>query len=120
MGKVAKDVEHTSPWLRRHHGKSSRSSGRQSGRLDPKPKKSLATTCPYYKYHGALVGFAAYKNHVSLFGVIPDELMEELRPYKIGMGSVQFPLDKPLPLPLITKIVKSHAKMNETGSAMHV
>ena len=74
---------------------------------------------PYYMFRGPLVGFAAYKSHVSLFGAFPKELKEELKPYKTGRGSVQFPLDKPLPEALITKIVKAHLKMNEAGIAMH-
>jgi uncharacterized protein YdhG (YjbR/CyaY superfamily) len=69
---------------------------------------------PYYKYHGHLVGFAAYKDHVTLFGAFPGELRQELKPYKTGRGSVQFPLDKPLPAELIAKIVKAHVKMNES------
>ncbi len=71
---------------------------------------------PYYKLHGHLVGFAAYKDHVSLFGALPPELARELKPFKTGRGSVQFPLDEGLPARLITKIVKAHVKANEDRS----
>jgi hypothetical protein len=46
-------------------------------------------------------------------------LKEQLKPYKTGEGSVNLPLDKPLPIPLVTKIVKPRMKMNEAGFAMH-
>jgi len=81
----------------------------------PQAEEIISYHMPYYKYLGHLVGFAAYKDHVSLFGAFPDELKEELKPYKTGRGSVQFPLDKPLPVGLIEKIVKAHVKMNEAG-----
>ncbi len=79
----------------------------------------ISYNMPYYKFHGPLVGFAAYKTHVSLFGAFPDNLKKELKPYKTGRGSVQFPLDKPLPAALITKIVKAHMKMNEARVRVH-
>ena len=116
MGKFAKDVEAyiaMAPEASREKLSQLRVTIRKAV---PEAEEVIIYHMPYYKYHGALVGFAAYKNHVSLFGAIPDELKEELRPYKTGRGSVQFPLDKPLPLPLITKIVKVHAKMNEARS----
>jgi uncharacterized protein YdhG (YjbR/CyaY superfamily) len=85
----------------------------------PQAEEVISYHMPYYKYHGQLVGFAAYKDHVSLFGAFPDELRKELAPYKTGRGSVQFPFGKPLPAELITKIVKVHVKMNEAGPPMH-
>jgi uncharacterized protein YdhG (YjbR/CyaY superfamily) len=84
----------------------------------PQAEEVISYHMPYYTARGPLVGFAAYKDHVSLFGAIPDELKEEVKPYKTGRGSVQFPLDKPLPVPLIKKIVKAHLKMNEAGAGM--
>jgi uncharacterized protein YdhG (YjbR/CyaY superfamily) len=79
----------------------------------PEAEEVISYHMPYYKYHGHLVGFAAYKSHVTLFGAFPKELKEDLMPYKTGRGSVQFPLEKPLPAELIREIVKAHVKMNE-------
>jgi uncharacterized protein YdhG (YjbR/CyaY superfamily) len=84
----------------------------------PEAEEVISYHMPYYKYHGWLGGFAAYKDHVSLFGAFPDEMREELKPYKIGRGSVQFPLDKPLPVGLVTKLVTAHLRMNETGPSL--
>src|SRR6266567_7186413 len=72
----------------------------------PQTEEVISYHMPYYKQHGRLVGFAAYKDHASLFGAIPKQLEPELKPYKTGRGSVQFPQDKPLPKTLIGKIVK--------------
>ncbi len=84
----------------------------------PEADEVISYHMPYYKYHGHLVGFAAYKDHVSLFGAFPKQLEPELKPYKTGRGSIQFPLDKPLPKVPIEKIVKSHLKMNEAKLPM--
>ena len=84
----------------------------------PQAEEIISYHMPYYKDHGHLVGFAAYKDHVSLFGAFPKQLESELKPYKTGKGSVQFPLDKPLPKALIEKIVKAHVQMNETRASI--
>ena len=119
MGKVPKDVDDyiaTAPKASREKLSQLRTIIRKAA---PQAEEVISYHMPYYKLHGALVGFAAYKKHVSLFGAFPDNLKEELKPYKTGRGSVQFPLDKPLPVPLITKIVRAHAKMNEAGNVTH-
>jgi uncharacterized protein YdhG (YjbR/CyaY superfamily) len=63
---------------------------------------------------GPLVYFAAFKNHIGFYP-IPNGIkvfQKELAPYKKGKGSVQFPIDKPLPLKLISKIVKFRVAEN--------
>ena len=61
-----------------------------------------------------LVYFAAFKNHIGLYALPSghEEFKEALSKYKSGKGSVQFPLDKPIPYDLITKIVKFRVKEN--------
>ena len=56
--------------------------------------------------------FAGYAKHVSLYPIpAGDEAFhKELKPYVAGKGTVRFPLDKPLPLPLIRKMVKFAVK----------
>jgi uncharacterized protein YdhG (YjbR/CyaY superfamily) len=62
-----------------------------------------------------LVHFAAFKNHIGFYptptGI--ESFQKELSKYKQGKGSVQFPLDEPMPLTLITKIVKFNMARNE-------
>ena len=62
-----------------------------------------------------LVYFAGFKNHIGLYPtpVGMEAFKEELSNYKTGKGSVQFPLNKPLPIALITKIVKYQIEQNE-------
>jgi uncharacterized protein YdhG (YjbR/CyaY superfamily) len=71
---------------------------------------------PMFKYNGMLVGYAAFKNHCSLFptgsGVI-EKFAKELKGYATSRGTIQFPSDKPLPDALVKKIVKARVKENE-------
>jgi uncharacterized protein YdhG (YjbR/CyaY superfamily) len=80
----------------------------------PEAEELISYKMPAYKYHGILVYFAAYKNHIGFYATPTGhrEFEKDLAPYKQGKGSVQFPLNKPLPWPLITKIVKFRAKEN--------
>ena len=69
---------------------------------------------PTFALKGNLVHFAAFKNHIGFYP-IPDgieEFKDELSAYKGGKGSVQFPLDKPLPFNLISRIVKFRVRQN--------
>jgi uncharacterized protein YdhG (YjbR/CyaY superfamily) len=70
---------------------------------------------PMFKLNGMLVGYAAFKNHCSLFptgsGVL-DRFEKELQDYRASKGTIHFPADKPLPDALIKKIVRSRVKEN--------
>jgi|SRR6185312_5430131 len=81
----------------------------------PKAEEVISYQIPAYKYFGILVYFAGYKNHVGFYPTASaiKAFKKELSIYKGGKGSVQFPLDKPLPAVLITKIVKFKLKENE-------
>jgi uncharacterized protein YdhG (YjbR/CyaY superfamily) len=63
---------------------------------------------PAFKLNGRLVCFAAYSKHIGFYpGASAIKLFkEELSPYKQAKGSVQFPLGKPMPFNVVTKIVK--------------
>jgi uncharacterized protein YdhG (YjbR/CyaY superfamily) len=69
---------------------------------------------PAFKYHGMLVYFAAWKNHIGFYPVSSaiSKFKKELSAYEMAKGSVKFPLDKPVPFALITKIVKFRVKEN--------
>lgn len=65
---------------------------------------------PVVKYKGMLVGYAAFPNHCSLFGMsstLLGPLKEDLKKYSTSKGTIRFPVDKPLPATLIRKLVKS-------------
>lgn len=71
---------------------------------------------PMFQYRGMLVGYAAFKNHCSLFptgsGVI-EKFEKELKGFSTSRGTIRFPSDKPLPDALLKKIVKVRVAENE-------
>ncbi len=80
----------------------------------PGAEEVIAYKMPAYRLHGVLMYFAGYKGHIGFYpsGSGIEAFKKELSVYKGAKGSVQFPLDKPLPLALITKIVKLRVKEN--------
>ncbi|MBS9525412.1 DUF1801 domain-containing protein [Litoribacter alkaliphilus] len=83
-------------------------------RAAPEAEESISYGMPTYKLNGNLVHFAAFKHHIGFYPVPKgmEEFEDELKAYKTGKGSIQFPLDKPLPLDLISRIVKHRAEEN--------
>jgi uncharacterized protein YdhG (YjbR/CyaY superfamily) len=81
----------------------------------PESIESIAYGMPAYRTHGKpLVYFAGYKNHIGLYATPTghEKFAKELVPYKKGRGSVQFPLNKPIPYDLISDIVEFRVKEN--------
>lgn len=75
----------------------------------PEAEETMSYGMPAYKTNGkSLVYFAAFKNHIGFYATPTGhtEFSEELSKYKQGKGSVQFPINKPIPLELISRIVK--------------
>jgi len=73
---------------------------------------------PCVKYKGMLVGYAAFEDHCSLFGMsgtLLGPLKEDLKKYSISKGTIRFALDKPLPATLIKRLVKSAIAAKERG-----
>lgn len=65
---------------------------------------------PVVKYRGMLLGYAAFPNHCSLFGMsgtLLGPLKEHLKKYPTSKGTIRFAVDKPLPAALIKRLVKS-------------
>lgn len=86
----------------------------------PKAEEVISYQIPGYKYHGVLVFFAAWKNHVSFYPAPwnADSLKKEMSAYEGSKGTIKFPLDKPMPLTLIKKMVKYRVKENEARAAL--
>jgi uncharacterized protein YdhG (YjbR/CyaY superfamily) len=80
----------------------------------PDAEEVISYGIPAYRQNGILVYFAVYKSHIGFYptptGI--EAFKKEIAAYKWAKGSVQFPLDKPLPLGLITEIVKFRVKEN--------
>jgi uncharacterized protein YdhG (YjbR/CyaY superfamily) len=84
----------------------------------PKAEEVISYKMPAYKQNGMLVFFAGYKNHIGFYptGAGIAAFKKEIAEYKNSKGAVQFPLDKPLPLKLITEMVKFKVSQNNAGN----
>lgn len=84
----------------------------------PKAEEGLSYGKPYYRHHGMLAGFDAYKNHIG-FEIWTDKLEGEYRKsleekgYKTGTRTFNIGYDQEVPTALIKKMVKERAKRNE-------
>jgi len=80
----------------------------------PMAEEIISYQMPAYKYRGMLVYFAGYKNHIGFYPTASGiaGFKKEISAFKAAKGSVQFPLDKPLPLELISRIVEFRVKEN--------
>ena len=80
----------------------------------PDAVEKISYQMPTFALEGNLVHFAAFKHHIGFYpaprGI--EAFQEELAAYKGGKGSVQFPLDQPIPYDLIRRIVVFRVKDN--------
>ncbi|QWU17008.1 Uncharacterized conserved protein YdhG, YjbR/CyaY-like superfamily, DUF1801 family [Paenibacillus sophorae] len=80
----------------------------------PDAKEKISYQMPTFELHGNLVHFAAFKKHIGFYpapsGI--DAFKEEVKEYHKSKGTLQFPLDKPLPYDLISRIVKYRVASN--------
>ncbi len=80
----------------------------------PQAEETIKYRMPTFTLNGNLVHFAAFKKHIGFYPTPTGtkEFQKELSIYKGAKGSVQFPLDQPIPFGLISKIVKFRVKEN--------
>lgn len=78
----------------------------------PEAKEIISYSMPAFKQNTVLVYFAGYAKHIGFYptGSGIEAFKEEFTQYKWSKGAVQFPLNKPLPLDLITRITKFKAE----------
>ena len=84
----------------------------------PEAVEAISYQMPTFRLHGNLVHFAAFPKHIGFYPAPTgmEEFQEELSRYKTGKGSVQFPLDQPLPLDLVRRIVEFRVKESVTAA----
>ena len=75
--------------------------------IAPEAEEKISYQMPTFYLNGNLVHFAAYEKHIGFYPTPSgmDKFEQELNAYKRGKGSIQFPLDQPLPMELIKKMV---------------
>ena len=80
----------------------------------PEAEEAIKYAMPTFILNGNLVHFAAFKHHIGFYPVPSgiEAFKKELSSYKGAKGSVQFPLDKPMPLDLISRIVEFRVNEN--------
>lgn len=81
----------------------------------PDAERKISYQIPTFTLNGILVSFAAYKKHIGLYPAPRgnEKFKKELSAYEGGKGTVRFPLDKPIPFDLISRIVKFRVKENQ-------
>ena len=80
----------------------------------PAAEEAIAYQMPTFRQHGNLVHFAAFKNHIGFYPAprAIEQFKKELAAYEGSKGTVRFPLDQPIPLGLIGRMVKFRVKKN--------
>lgn len=77
----------------------------------PDAEETISYQIPTFKLNGALVYFAAFKNHIGFYPPVTG-LEHETSAYAGEKGNLRFPLDQPMPYDLIGRIVKLRVKQN--------
>lgn len=86
----------------------------------PDAEECISWKIPTFKQCGNVVHFAGYKSHIGFYPTASgiEVFKDELSGYKTSKGTIQFPLDKPIPLKLIAKIVRFRVKENLKEAAL--
>lgn len=82
----------------------------------PGAAEIISYKIPAFKYKQVVIWYAAFRDHCSLFpsAAVIAALKHELRAYSTSKGTVQFPIDKPIPAALIRKMVKARVEHIES------
>ena len=85
----------------------------------PDAEEAMKYRLPTFVLHGNLVHFGAFKKHIGFYATPTgnEKFRKELAVYEGAKGSVQFPLDKPIPYDLVSRMVKFRVKENLEKSA---
>lgn len=77
--------------------------------LPPDATELISYGIPAFKHKQVVVWFAAFANHCSFFptAAVISQFRNDLKPYTLSKGTIQFPVDKPLPATLIKKMVRA-------------
>jgi uncharacterized protein YdhG (YjbR/CyaY superfamily) len=82
----------------------------------PQAEEAISYRIPTFRLNGNLVHFGAFEDHIAFFPTPSgkEAFKKELSKYKGGKGTIQFPLDKPIPFDLVRRIVKFRVKENQS------
>lgn len=82
----------------------------------PEAEETISYQMPAFKQNGVLVYFAAFKDHIGFFPTASgvEAFKDKIDAFKTSKGTIQFPLNKPLPIELVKEIVLFKVKENQT------
>ena len=83
--------------------------------VPPETTEVISYGIPTFKGKGMMVSYAAFTNHCSLFvlsGSLLESFKDELKGYQLSKGTIRFPVDKPLPVTLVKKLVRARIAHN--------
>jgi uncharacterized protein YdhG (YjbR/CyaY superfamily) len=81
----------------------------------PEAEETISYNMPAFKFHGMLVGFAAWKQHCGFYpwnGHTVSEFAKQLEGFTTSSGAIQLPFNEKLPVALLKKIIKARIKEN--------
>src|ERR1700743_2310125 len=86
----------------------------------PGAEELISYNMPYYKLGGRLVYFCAFSKHIGFYALTSaiKAFQKELKGYKTSTGTVQLPIDKPIPKMLVKRIIKYRVKENLAKAAL--
>lgn len=89
------------------------------GKAAPRAEEKISYRIPSFTLDGQLVYFAAFKKHIGFYPPVRGDarLKKDVAPYAGEKGNLQFPLDQPIPYPLIARIVKARVQQNLAAAA---
>lgn len=86
----------------------------------PMAEERISYRMPAFLYHGPLVFFAAFRNHLGFYGVsknVLDTFRNELAPWRTSTTTIHFSAENPLPASLVTRIIRARVEENEKREA---
>lgn len=81
----------------------------------PEAEEVISYNMPAFRYHGIVVYYAAHKEHIGFYPAdthVIEQFRDDLKGYETSKGTIKFPLDKPIPLDLVKRIVEFRVKQN--------
>jgi uncharacterized protein YdhG (YjbR/CyaY superfamily) len=86
----------------------------------PQAEELISYNIPAFKLHGALMYYAGWKDHVSIYprtAALEKAFKKELAPFEGGKGTIKFPINEPIPYDLISRMVKFRVQENLDNAA---
>lgn len=89
--------------------------------IAPQALERISYGMPFYDYNGRLVYFAAANNYIGLYIPLPiiDDHKKDLTGYTTTKSAIHLPMDEPLPVSLIKKLVMARMKYNEQNKKLN-